>query len=159
MIKKIIISILIIAVIAAGCFIFMRPPATETDGYYRLNKEYVSNKVSLTMTKFEDFTPENILIQPKEGYKIVRAYFIFKNLGNDKALFGTSNFTCYADDCACDVYVWGSNTEDIPITKVVDNGRSLKGWVYFQIPIETKVFEIEYRENILDKDSVIFRPT
>ena len=91
--------------------------------------------------------------EPKSGHKIIRAEFNFENLGTeDKALSG---FTCYADNTKCESYFFAEDYKD-PILQTISPGRSTKGIVYYEVPVNAKDVELELEINIWTNEKLLF---
>ena len=125
---------------------------------YYLNEEYKDEKCSLIMTDYEDnYILYNELVPPKEGYKIIRVYFIFTNISSSDDYFGCSLINCYSDNKVCDKYYYGNSNEDLSMAETVGSNRYTEGWSYFEVPINSTNIEFEYDYSLI-KDNIIFNP-
>lgn len=92
---------------------------------------------SLNWTEHYDFLP------PKEGYRYVRLNFEVEYLGENTVHVSYLEFTCYADNYECEPAYQG--IDDLSTT--LSTGRKGSGAVYFSVPIDAEVIEVEYHHN------------
>lgn len=124
------------------------------------NKLYVGDTLDvkglkITYEKAEKYTSDNEFIQPEKGNMYIRMFFSIKNdSGKDKTI-GSFDFECYADGEACNKeYLTGDEVLDSVTT--LSDGRSTKGYVYFEVPKTAKVIEVEYETSWLKSSKAIF---
>ena len=100
-----------------------------------------ANGLKITFQEVSDWKSDNMFIQPKVGYKYIRAYFIMKNTNDTDRLVGSYDFTCYADNAKMESVYYGDDTLDFG---TISSGRNLQGYVYFEVPENAQSIEIEY---------------
>lgn len=90
-----------------------------------------------------DWADYDELFPPSNGYRVVRAYFRFENIGTVASDCGRIDFTCYADDLACrDFSV--CRVDDLEYSLTLSPGRRAEGWAYFEVPEKAERIELEY---------------
>lgn len=98
--------------------------------------------LKITLQKVEDWNSDNMFINPKEGYKFIRAYFVLENTNSSSRYLGSYDFTCYADNAKVDMSLYGDETLDLGAE--VSGGRTLQGYIYYEVPTNAESIEIEY---------------
>lgn len=73
--------------------------------YYNIGDTLDANGLKITLNEISDWNSDNMFIQPKDGYKYIRAYFIMKNTNKTDRLLGSYDFSCYADDAKWKVLI------------------------------------------------------
>lgn len=90
--------------------------------------------------------------KPGKGNMFYKFDFDITNTSDADILVSAYTFTCYADDYNLNQTI---GSDDLFAT--LSGGKKVKGSVYFQAPKDTKVFEIEYREDNTDNEKVCFK--
>lgn len=111
--------------------------------------------LNITLQKVEDWDSENMFIKPKEGNKFIRAYFVLENTNSSSRYLGSYDFTCYADNAKADMSLIG---EDImALGDNISGGRTLQGYIYYEVPINAESIEIEYSTDWWGNGKAIFK--
>ena len=131
----------------------------ELDNVYNLNETFTSKYCNITMTSMEEWEDYNEYWGPKDGSKFVRMFFNFKNLDNKDVVFGSYEFKCYANNTIYTAYVLANETHDMPMVETISSGREIEGWIYFEIPVEAELTEIEleYDLSYWSNEKIIFK--
>lgn len=79
-----------------------------------------------------------------DGKKIIRAYFSFENISTTDQGCYRSDFSCYADGIACELYRYYYAEDDDLTTGLLSPGRIAQGYVYFEVPVDAGEIELEY---------------
>ena len=98
--------------------------------------------LNITLQKVEDWNSDNMFINPKDGFKFIRAYFVLENTNSSSRYLGSYDFTCYADNAKADMSIFGDDTLDLGAE--VSSGRILQGYIYYEVPVNAQSIEIEY---------------
>lgn len=119
---------------------------------YQVGEVAESSSVNITYLSCEDYTSDNMFVQPKDGCHFVRCEFEFENVSSSDEFVSSLDFDCYADglDCAA------SYMMDDELNATISAGRKAKGAVYFEVPDEAEVVEVEYLSNIWTSNRVVF---
>ena len=126
----------------------------SSNNIYKKGETLDANGLKITMDHAEEYTSDNQFIQPEDGNKFIRAYFTIKNeSGSDKSV-GSIDFDCYADGEASDSKFFSDS--DLSFD-TISNGRSIKGYVYYEVPKNAKDIEIEYETSWWTSKKAIFK--
>ena len=98
--------------------------------------------LNITLQKVEDWNSDNMFVNPKDGFKFIRAYFVLENTNSSSRYLGSYDFTCYADNSKADMSIFGDDTLDLGAE--VSGGRVLQGYIYYEVPVNAQSIEIEY---------------
>ena len=98
--------------------------------------------LNITLQKVEDWNSDNMFVNPKDGFKFIRAYFVLENTNSSSRYLGSYDFTCYADNAKADMSIFGDDTLDLGAE--VSSGRILQGYIYYEVPVNAQSIEIEY---------------
>ena len=98
--------------------------------------------LNITLQKVEDWNSDNMFVNPKDGFKFIRAYFVLENTNSSSRYLGSYDFTCYADNAKADMSIFGEDTLDLGAE--VSSGRVLQGYIYYEVPVNAQSIEIEY---------------
>lgn len=101
-----------------------------------------------------DFKKYSQYADLKSGHKVIQAVFDFENISStDISLNG---FECYADGAKCDSFYYVDDYSD-PILTSISSGRKLTdATVYFEVPSDTEVIELEYEADYWSGEKYIF---
>ena len=91
---------------------------------------------------------------PKDGYKIIRAYFVIENIGSVDYSSGSAYFNCYVDGAAVNAYYYSD--EAMASIQTISAGRRIEGYVYFEVPTNASEIEIEFEPNVLSSKKIVF---
>lgn len=95
---------------------------------------------------------DNEFLQPEDGYKYVYIKLAFINETKSDKSVSMYSFDGYADGYAVDMYYGG----DEELSATLSSGRSTLGYLYFEVPVDTKKFEVEYTPNMFFSDKITF---
>lgn len=94
----------------------------------------------------------NQFIQPDAGNKYVYFEFEFENTSNSDEFVSALEFDCFADGSSCkDLFLADDN-----LSATISAGRKTTGKVYFEVPQNAEVIELEYVAGFWTSDRVIF---
>ena len=134
------------------------PPAqTETKAPAK-TEYYVGDVIEDGNTKIVfmssgDYVEENEFMQPEEGKKYIFLQFAFENTSKTTdTSISFYSFECYADGYAAEMYYGGN--DDLSAT--LSAGRATTGYLYFEVPTDAKVIEVEYETNIFTEKKIKF---
>ncbi len=100
-----------------------------------------TKKVKVTYVSCDaDYTDYNSYIGPANGNKVIRAEMEFENISSGDIFL--TDFTCYADNKKCENY-YGVNDYASPVLEKISSGRAFTGILYFEVPEDAKVIELE----------------
>jgi len=100
-----------------------------------------------------DYIEENEYMQPAEGMKYIFLQFAFENISKTSdTSISFYNFECYADGYAAEMYYGGN--DDLSAT--LSAGRATTGCLYFEVPEDAEIIEVEYTANILTEQKIKF---
>ncbi len=125
--------------------------AVNKDTVVKVGDVLSANDLSITYVSCEEYTGYNQYLGPKEGNKIIRLYFNVENKGQTDRMISTYEFNCYADDVAMDLYY-----EDDCISATLSAGRKADGAVYFEVPVDAEVIEVEYETDFWSDGKATF---
>lgn len=83
--------------------------------------------------------------RPKNGNKVVRAFFVFENISNSDQNCGHYDFSCYADQFTCSSF--SCTSDDILYYTTIPPGRKAQGCVLFEVPVDAEEIELEYEDS------------
>ena len=120
---------------------------------YRVGDIVQDGKTKIVFMSSGDYTEENSFMQPEEGKKYIFLQFAFENTSktNDTSI-SFYNFECYADGYAAKMYYGGDNN----LSATLSAGRATTGYLYFEIPCNAEVIEVEYETNLLTEKKIKF---
>ncbi len=120
---------------------------------YKVGETLETGKVKITFQSVEDYISDNMFIEPDEGNKYIRAYFVVENTGNTDTLVSSYDFDCYADDSVADSPLL---TDKMLSSTTLSPGRKAEGYVYYEVPQNAQKIEIEYETSYWTQKKVIF---
>lgn len=110
--------------------------------------------LEISFSDFSGWESDNMFIEPEEGYAFVRVYFTIKNTTDSDKSIGAWDFDCYADGVKCEQSIYGDDA--LSFYDTISAGRSIKGYIYYEVPYHTTKIEIEYEPNSFFEDKVLF---
>lgn len=113
-----------------------------------------SNGLKVSFLEAEDWNSDNAFIAAESGFKFIRAYFIVENSNSSSRYVGSYNFDCYADNKKMNMSLFGDNT--IPLGTDISGGRSIEGYIYYEVPVDSNSIEIEYKSDLWS-DKTVFK--
>lgn len=100
-----------------------------------------------------EYRESNDYSAPQQGNKYIYLQFAFENTSNSEdASVSFYDFECYADGYAAQMYFGGE--EDLSAT--LSAGRMTTGYIYFEIPKDAQVVEVEYTINVFTEEKAKF---
>lgn len=101
-----------------------------------------------------DFKKYSSYADIKSGYKVVQAVFDFENIAQyDISLNG---FECYADGVKCESF-YSVDDYSSPLFESISVGRKLlDATVYYEVPADAEVIELEYEADYWSGEKYIF---
>ena len=100
-----------------------------------------------------DYTEENKFMQPAEGKKYIYLQFAFENLSKTtETSISFYSFECYADGYAAEKYYGGADK----LSATLSAGRATTGYIYFEVPADAEVIEVEYETNVFTEKKIKF---
>ena len=134
-------------------------PTEATTEPIKVKTEYVvgdmieDGNMKIVYMSSGDYVEENEFLQPKEGNKYIFLQFAFENTSTTTdASISFYSFECYADGYAAEMYYGGNDT----LSATLSAGRATTGYLYFEVPANAEVIEIEYETNIFTEKKIKF---
>ena len=86
----------------------------EPSNIFHVGDTLETSSLRITYQECEaDWKGYSQYLGPSDGNKIIRAYFVFENIGSTDQYCGLFDFDCYADGVTCDQYFWETD-ESLP---------------------------------------------
>ncbi len=96
---------------------------------------------------------ENEFMQPADGKKYIYIQLAFENTSDKSdAAVSMYSFEGYADGYSVDMYYGGEDT----LSSTLSAGRSVSGYLYFEVPEDAQNIEIEYEPNFITQEKLTF---
>ena len=92
--------------------------------------------------------------EPTEGTKIVRVEVTAENIGDEETDISSLYFSCYADDVKMNEYFWGESSDKTSLSSV-SPGKTTYGYLYYEVPINSEKYVLEYSPAVLEDDIII----
>lgn len=121
---------------------------------YLVGETMTTDRISLSMTKVEDYDPDNEFITPDEGNKFIKVYFVAENVGDTDLIISSFSFNCYVDDTAINES-WSSSDKAFP-SSTLSSGRKAEGYIYYEVPEDAEHIEIEYETSYWTQKKATF---
>lgn len=100
-----------------------------------------------------DYVEENQFMQPEDGKKYIFLQFAFENTSSSSDVaVSFYSFECYADGYAAEAYYGGNNG----LSATLSAGRATTGCIYFAVPTDAEVIEVEYETNFFTEEKIKF---
>lgn len=116
---------------------------SKEENIYYLGDTLSNAGLSITYQRCEEWTEYSQYFAPKDGYRIIRVYFVIENTSNSDKSTGYWDFDCYADGLSVENYLYADDQElDAYLT--ISAGRKMQGYIYYEIPVNAESVEIEY---------------
>ena len=112
-----------------------------------------TDSLKITYLDCGEYKNYNEYLGPKSGNKIVYLKLEAENISNSDTYLSMFEFSCYADDVAAQEYIYGDNLFS---TDVISSGRTMSGYMYFEVPKDAEVIEVEYETDYWDNQKAIF---
>lgn len=127
---------------------------TEKSNVFLIGEVMETKTVKITFKSAEKWNKYNSFNAPKRGNDIIRVGFEIENKSSADLFYNPYDFDCYVDGVACEKYIWA---EDLMQSGTLSSGRKASGYVYFEVPEDSKEAEIEYETNFWTSNKVIFK--
>ena len=116
---------------------------SKEENIYYLGDTLSNAGLSITYQRCEEWTEYSQYFAPKDGYRVIRVYFVIENTSNSDKSTGYWDFDCYADGLSVENYFYADDQElDAYLT--ISAGRKMQGYIYYEIPVNAESVEIEY---------------
>lgn len=125
---------------------------TPTEDAYNVGDVVESSRLKITYLSCEEYTSDNMFVEPAEGYRFISCEFEFENVGTSDEYIGSFDFDCYADGLACS----GIFIREDDLSATLSAGRKAAGTVTFEVPVDAEVIEVEYLSNYWTSNRVVF---
>lgn len=127
---------------------------TQQENAFFIGDTVETKDLRITFISAEDYVSNNEFIQPKDGYKYVKACFEFENISNsDQTVSTLIDWECYADSYKAD-QSWLEDDNGLDAT--LSSGKKAQGCVYFEVPVDASEILFEYDINWLENDKINF---
>ena len=124
----------------------------QNDNVYHVGDVLDDNGLEITYTSAEKWTGYNQYSAPKSGNIIIKLCFDVKNNASGDRYLSSFDFNCYADGAAAEEYYYADDS----ISLTLSQGRSGTGAVYFEVPADSQMIEVEYEVNIWSDKKAVF---
>lgn len=111
-----------------------------------------TDTLKISYISVEDYISDNEFIQPKDGYKYVKAVFEFENISDSDEYVSSFDFSCYADGYDMEQ----SYFDEMKLDATLSPGRKSQGAIFFEVPVDAQEVIFEYETNFWSEDKVIF---
>lgn len=125
--------------------------AGSSDGKYYAGDVLNCGDVSITFVSAEKWTGYNQYLPPENGNIIIRLSFDVVNNGTSDFAISYFDFNGYADNQSAEQYY-----TDNDLSATLSAGRNTSGYIYFEVPEDTKVLEVEYEVNFWTEEKAVF---
>ena len=126
---------------------------TPTKTEYYVGDILEDGNMKIVFMSSGDYTEENEFMQPADGKKYIYLQFAFENTSNNTdTSISFYSFECYADGYATEMHYGGN--DDLSAT--LSAGRATTGYIYFEVPVDAEVIEIEYETNLFTEEKIRF---
>ena len=129
---------------------------TQDDEYFSVGDVYENDDIKIMFLGCGDYSTDNQFLQPDSGNKYVYAEFSIENISDSDQYVGYSDFSCYADNTEAKQALVTSEGAMTLVTSL-SPGRNTKGKIFYEVPSNSEVIEIEYEDNILLQDKIYFK--
>lgn len=129
-----------------------KPQETAKTEYY-VGDIIEDGNTKIVFMSSGDYVEENEFMQPAEGKKYIFLQFAFENLSKTTdTSISFYSFECYADGYAAEMYYGG----DDDLSATLSAGRATTGYLYFEVPTDAEVIEVEYETNFFTEKKIKF---
>ncbi len=120
---------------------------------YKVGDVINANGLNITYVSAENWESNNQFMQPEDGYKYIRLKISAENKSTADRYISSFEFECYADGKKEAAAYIGDNTLD---GGTLSAGRRTEGYIYFTVPTDAKVIEVEYETSFWTDKKAIF---
>lgn len=116
-------------------------------------------KITLTGAYMYDSIGDGYLIDtPSEGKEYLLFFFDVENISDDNRYISYYDFNGYADDVETSITIIFNDVDGIKnLSSNLAPGKRAKGFVAFEVDKLWKEFEIHYKENLWEENTLIFK--
>ena len=120
---------------------------------FKVGETVTTDDMEIKYLSVKDYKSDNEFMQPKEGYKYIKAEFEFVNKSKEDDLsVSTLSFSCNADDYEVETVYMDDNELDADLSP----GKKAKGPIFFEVPKDAKSIEIQYESDWWDSIKFTF---
>lgn len=122
-------------------------PLATADKTYKVGDTISDGALNITIQSIEWFESKNQFDVPSTGNRYLKVVVFAENTSNSEVENVSSwSFSAYADDESVDETFVVS--DDKSFSGEIGAGKKLTGSIFFEIPADTKIFEIHYAGNM-----------
>ena len=120
---------------------------------FKVGETVTTDDMEIKYLSVKDYKSDNEFMQPKKGYKYIKAEFEFVNKSKEDDLsVSTLSFSCNADDYEVETVYMDDNELDADLKKE----KKAKGPIFFEVPKDAKSIEIQYESDWWDSIKFTF---
>lgn len=120
---------------------------------FKVGETVTTDDMEIKYLSVKDYKSDNEFMQPKKGYKYIKAEFEFVNKSKEDDLsVSTLSFSCNADDYEVETVYMDDNELDADLSP----GKKAKGPIFFEVPKDAKSIEIQYESDWWDSIKFTF---
>ena len=120
---------------------------------FKVGETVTTDDMKIKYLSVKDYKSDNEFMQPKKGYKYIKAEFEFVNKSKEDDLsVSTLSFSCNADDYEVETVYLDDNELDADLSP----GKKAKGPIFFEVPKDAKSIEIQYESDWWDSIKFTF---
>ena len=120
---------------------------------FKVGETVTTDDMEIKYISVKDYKSDNEFMQPKKGYKYIKAEFEFVNKSKEDDLsVSTLSFSCNADDYEVETVYMDDNELDADLSP----GKKAKGPIFFEVPKDAKSIEIQYESDWWDSIKFTF---
>ena len=102
---------------------------------FKVGETVKTDDMEIKYLSVKDYKSDNEFMQPKKGYKYIKAEFEFVNKSKEDDLsVSTLSFSCNADDYEVETVYMDDNELDADLSP----GKKAKGPIFFEVPKDAK---------------------
>ena len=111
---------------------------------FKVGETVTTDDMEIKYLSVKDYKSDNEFMQPKKGYKYIKAEFEFVNKSKEDDLsVSTLSFSCNADDYEVETVYMDDNELDADLSP----GKKAKGPIFFEVPKDAKSIEIQHESD------------
>ena len=120
---------------------------------FKVGETVTTDDMEIKYLSVKDYKSDNEFMQPKKGYKYIKAEFEFVNKSKEDDLsVSTLSFSCNADDYEVETVYMDDNELDADLSP----SKKAKGPIFFEVPKDAKSIEIQYESDWWDSIKFTF---
>ena len=120
---------------------------------FKVGETVTTDDMEIKYLSVKDYKSDNEFMQPKKGYKYIKAEFEFVNKSKEDDLsVSTLSFSCNADDYEVETVYMDDNELDADLSP----DKKAKGPIFFEVPKDAKSIEIQYESDWWDSIKFTF---